>query len=132
MGTRSNIAMVNEDGSVTMVYCHFDGYPSNNGRILNEHYNDHEDLLSLLSNGDMSSLGKSVNSTTFYHRDRDEDWEHTQPKTYKDWDTFLANAGQAWEEYLYVFNNGKWQMLSYHDRENGFRDLEEVLSVERS
>jgi len=30
MATRSNIGIVNEDGSVTGIYCHWDGYPENN------------------------------------------------------------------------------------------------------
>jgi len=34
MSTRSNIGIVNGDGSVKAIYCHFDGYPAYVGRIL--------------------------------------------------------------------------------------------------
>lgn len=33
MATRSRIGIENQDGTVTSVYCHWDGYPENNGRI---------------------------------------------------------------------------------------------------
>ena len=38
MGTRSNIGIINEDGSVTAIYCHWDGFLSYNGKILLNHY----------------------------------------------------------------------------------------------
>ena len=37
MGTRSSIAIKTEDG-IKAIYCHWDGYIDNNGRILKEHY----------------------------------------------------------------------------------------------
>ncbi len=30
------------DGIIKSIYCHWDGYPSNNGKILLEHYNSQE------------------------------------------------------------------------------------------
>jgi hypothetical protein len=40
MGTRSTIALEFADGTVEQVYCHWDGYLSNNGKILQAHYMD--------------------------------------------------------------------------------------------
>ena len=40
MATRSNIGIVNEDDSITAIYCHWDGYPEHNGKILLNHYNN--------------------------------------------------------------------------------------------
>ncbi len=34
MATRSNIGIVNEDGSITGIYCHYDGYPEYVGKML--------------------------------------------------------------------------------------------------
>ena len=39
MGTRSTIAIKNQDGSVTGIYCHWDGYVDHVGVMLKEHYN---------------------------------------------------------------------------------------------
>ena len=40
MATRSVIGIVNLDKSITGIYCHYDGYPENNGKILLNHYTD--------------------------------------------------------------------------------------------
>ncbi len=37
MSTRSRIAIENVDNTVTSIYCHFDGYVSHNGDILQNH-----------------------------------------------------------------------------------------------
>lgn len=83
MGTRSSIAIENEDGSVTSVYCHWDGYLSHNGVILLEAFSDRKKLANLLKKGDISSLGRKIgkkhtfderpeDTCTFYRRDRGE------------------------------------------------------------
>ena len=62
MATRCTIAV--DDRAV---YCHFDGYPENTGRILNEHYRDKEKANELIDKGDMSSLGETLETTEFYN-----------------------------------------------------------------
>ena len=42
MSTRSHIGIWNEDGSLDVIYCHWDGYPSYNGAVLLHHYQDPE------------------------------------------------------------------------------------------
>jgi hypothetical protein len=44
---------------VKSVYCHWDGYLSNNGRLLQEHY-DSAKANQLVAMGDMSSLGRVI------------------------------------------------------------------------
>ena len=60
MATRSRIGLVRPDGKVVSIYCHWDGYPSNNGLILLEHYTDAAKVESLISLGDISSLRPKV------------------------------------------------------------------------
>ena len=60
MATRSRIGIENEDGTVSSVYCHWDGYPSNNGKILVEHYTDREKVKELIALGAISSLKENV------------------------------------------------------------------------
>ena len=60
MGTRSTIALEFADGTVEQVYCHWDGYLSHNGKILQEHYSDPFKLRDLIDLGYISSLGKEV------------------------------------------------------------------------
>lgn len=56
MSTRSLIAIKNTDGTVSSIYCHWDGYPSNNGRLLLEHYAEPGIINALLALGSLSSL----------------------------------------------------------------------------
>jgi hypothetical protein len=63
MATRSTISIVTErtkDGVGRTIYSHWDGYPSNNGRILLEHYKDAKKINSLINLGYISSLAENV------------------------------------------------------------------------
>lgn len=63
MATRGTISIVTErtkDGSGRTIYTHWDSYPSNNGRILLEHYKDAEKINSLIDLGDISVLAENV------------------------------------------------------------------------
>jgi len=60
MGTRSTIAIRNTDGTFEAIYCHWDGYLSHNGRILEENYTTEEKVRELIALGDISSQGKKL------------------------------------------------------------------------
>jgi hypothetical protein len=121
MSTRSAIGIKNNDGFITGVYCHFDGYLEHNGRILKEYYNDKNKVEELLSYGDMSSLKENIipnddeehnfenkqrNVCIFYHRDRGEAWEDTAPLRFDTEKEFTDYYD--WSAYYYLFDNGQW------------------------
>ena len=56
MATRSTIAVEHADGTVSQVYCHWDGYLTHNGQILLDHYDTQEKAEQLVSLGSISSL----------------------------------------------------------------------------
>lgn len=56
MGTRSRIGIEMPDHTVVSVYCHWDGYPEHNGKILVENYQNRDDVQELIDGGSMSSL----------------------------------------------------------------------------
>jgi len=60
MSTRSRIGMVQDDGKVISIYCHWDGYPMNNGRILLKSYTDPAKVKALISLGDISCLEAEI------------------------------------------------------------------------
>ena len=60
MSTRSRIGYVADDGKVISIYCHWDGYPSNNGNILLKSYTDLEKVKALISLGDISCLEAEI------------------------------------------------------------------------
>ena len=76
MSTRSRIAIENQDGTVTSVYCHFDGYVKGVGKTLFENYN-REKTEQLVALGNLSQLNESTETTIAYCRDRGEDLNKT-------------------------------------------------------
>jgi hypothetical protein len=60
MATRSRIGIENEDGTVSSIYCHWDGYPDRNGKILVAHYSDREKVKELIALGAISALNENV------------------------------------------------------------------------
>ena len=119
MATRSNIGIVNEDGSITGIYCHFDGYPEYVGKILLNHYTDVDWIHMLMDLGDLSILSENMNPTgphsfnnpqkgvcVAYGRDRGE--TGTNSRTFEDMGEFENSASNTWADYQYLFDNGVW------------------------
>jgi hypothetical protein len=150
MATRSTISLEFADGTIGQVYCHWDGYLSNNGKILFENYSNPFVLRELIDLGGLSSLRPTVGTKhpfsmfeanmtqdefynlyrdmcTFYGRDRGEG--ESDATYFEDFADYRAN-GQA-EEYDYILRNvsgvATW-FVSDHGGE--FRALEDALIEE--
>ena len=134
MGTRSRIGVMHGD-KLKSVYCHWDGYLSNNGKILQNHY-DSAKANHLVSLGDLSSLGTDIGEKhefdcpyhfktpeflawqearngmcTFYGRDRGESGvDFTVDQSY---DEFLSKDYDY--EYYYIMNDGVWYVGVAYD-----------------
>ena len=118
MATRSTIAIQLENGSINQVYCHWDGYLSNNGKILLEYYNNAEIIKYLISKGSISILAKNINHNkdskhefnspqkdvcVFYHRDRNEE---LYIDSFKNFEEYSENGN--FEEFNYIFKDNEW------------------------
>ncbi len=151
MATRSTIALEFADGSVGQVYCHWDGYLSNNGKILFDHYQDPFKVRELIDLGDISSLGPEIGDkhsfdnpfkfgspefyaeqaerqkiTTFYGRDRGED--DVAARYFTDFQDYLAH--HQYQEYEYILRkDGRWYVKSYET--DGYITLAEALVREQ-
>lgn len=103
MATRSRIAIEHQDGTVTSIYCHFDGYIEGNGKTLQNHYTNRNKVELLIALGDIPVLSSSPETTIAYHRDRGEDFNQTQHTDVEDF--FSGDI----EEYGYLFTkDNKW------------------------
>ena len=122
MATRSTISIENTDGTITSVYCHWDGYPSHNGDILQNHYN-YDKLAKLISNGDMSYLREEIQDCEFY-KNRGEDLNYN---TYNDYYDYLKNC--QFEEYNYILRLNKVWYASKGN--NSFLELAIVIEKYR-
>ena len=126
MSTRSRIAIENQNGSVTSIYCHFDGYISGVGKLLKEYYTTQAKVEALIELGDISSLDMTPSSTSAYFSNRNEDLHKTSYLCVED----LFNLGfQSGEEYVYCFTkNNIW--LVNEDGSNQVNDLKVALEEE--
>ena len=133
MGTRSRIGVMHGD-KLKSVYCHWDGYLSHNGQLLQDHY-DSAKANHLVALGYISSLGKHIGEahpfsefeinkndpdfdklialhdlakkegwTTFYGRDRGE--TDVDFTVDQSYDEFLSKDYDY--EYYYIMNDGVW------------------------
>lgn len=141
MSTRSTISILNDDGTVQTVYCHFDGHPDHNGFILKNCYATPGAIKELLSLGDMSSLGATIGTKAnakhaiddnvsvngknvsrqciAYHRDRSEPVRQTMQRTYSNLERFKSQERP--QAYNYLFKDGRWLVS-----EDNFHKFEEI------
>ena len=136
MSTRSTIAVQHEDGTVSQIYCHFDGYLEHNGQMLMEYYNTRLAAEFLVSKGDLSVLAPRVTPTgshsfdkpedgvcVYYGRDRGE--TGTDPETYANVSEYFDNFSR--EEYNYFFNGESWEV---EQDDHDFMSVTEAMTLE--
>jgi hypothetical protein len=126
MATRSRIAIENQDGSVTSVYCHWDGHIETNGVILNNNYNTKDKVEELIALGNLSSLDKTLETTVAYARDRGED---SHQATYSNVEELFEDGFGDIVEYVYCFTkDGIWLVGTLES--NNVAILSEVIEEE--
>ena len=113
MATRSLIGINLNNGITKVIYCHWDGYPENNGKILMENYISPAKVVELMELGDLSSLDLTPAKCTAYHRDRNEPWGMVEPRDIVtgDWMEILDDYDA---EYIYIYNDEfEWNCFKY-------------------
>jgi len=147
MGTRSTIALEYADGTVEQVYCHWDGYLSHNGLILQEHYSDPFKLQELIEQGSISSLGNVIGKkhpfsshtsaadkveyeaareagyTTFHARDRGES---LTVEKFENFAEYVEN--HQYEEFEYILRNVDGKATWFVDCGEGYVTLESAFN----
>lgn len=126
MATRSTIALELADGTVGQVYCHFDGYLSNNGRILEQHYNDPFKLRDIMDRGSMSVLGNTVADCEFYNLEGD------RTSWFGNFQEYMIEAQM--EEYNYILRQVDGQsvwFVSCYATNDEFVTLAQAFEVQK-
>lgn len=118
MSTRSLIGILNSDGTVSYIYCHWDGYVEHVGKILIKHYKTEDRIRELLALGDLSSLherlseedkeaGCDAKICVSYSRDYGE--VNAAPYTVKTVYDYAVSAASCFGvDYVYLFQDGGW------------------------
>jgi len=154
MSTRCRIGIQNNDGTITSIYCHHDGYPSGVGEVLLNNYKTEEKIRELLKLGDLSSIGtepidnprawenpsmadilsggyfkayKELNPDNMCnsYKSRGED---CPAQTHKDVKEYQKYSRDCWGEYTYLFKDGTWFVIEYDDED--MKSVEDVLKQE--
>lgn len=142
MSTRSFIGILGEDETIQAVYCHSDGYPTYNGKMLRDHYRDARKIAELMKLGDLSQLSQEIGEKhpfspdwdsapagqsmqaydaydakyghmcKAYGRDRGE--TDVAAKTYDTLEEFLDGARNHDAEYAYLYREGGWVAWDLH------------------
>lgn len=126
MSTRSNIGILNSDGTVDAVFCHWDGYPNGVGVTLRDYYTTEEKVRKLISMGAIDSLGEEIDPDpsqphgfypgptqegvcAFYCRDGEEQHD-LEILHFNSIDEFLdlSYGGRFYAEYLYYYYGNIW------------------------
>jgi len=118
MSTVALICAKDERGKIRGSYCHWDGYPSHVGRILEERYGTDEAVKALMELGDLSSLGVNFadepggqrdergnryDTTVAYCRDR-----HERFRRFFVGDS-LDECPLGDFDYVYLYEDGAWR-----------------------
>jgi hypothetical protein len=134
MGTRSFISIKHKDNTYSGVYCHWDGSPNWNGKILVKDYQARSKVVDLIDGGDMSALktrstwdseslygddGQIVQDEKgymmykndrepqplYYHERGETDWDTIYPKHFKTYQQMFKYAKGQCCEYIYTFDD---------------------------
>jgi hypothetical protein len=136
MATRAMIGMVRADGSVRAIYSHWDNYPARTGILLKAFYDTADTVTELLDRGDVSSLGASLEETTFFRSlnikaDIEGETIETDAKEFTD----IAEAVQYYTEchcdYFYVYEDGIWMVRDRNGMNRSLAGVIEDLREER-
>ena len=104
MGTRCMIGMVEADNSVSAIYCHWDGYLSHNGSILDEHYDSDVKVAELLALGDLSTLSLTASLQ----------FEDGRPaERFDSIADYRLRFNEAGDEFRYLWDGDEWYHISH-------------------
>jgi hypothetical protein len=132
---------IRENGSISYIYNHSDGYLEYLGRMLLEHYNSEEKAKALVALGGVSIVKEKLDPaegtvhsfnvgerqdgvSVFYGRDKNEDWECIKPITIQN----TVFDEHQYYNYLYDVEEGRW-LFTRNGKD--FQKLEEVIADER-
>lgn len=120
MATRSGFIVKTEDG-YKAVYCHWNGYPTYNGRMLLDHYNSGERARELVSMGSISVLAESLELpdghsfdnpvkgfTVFYGRDRGE--KNVETEVHRTLTDAVQSLKKQGVEFIYLWDGNQWEV----------------------
>ena len=103
MSTRSNIVFPHTDGTVSVMYCHHDGYPEGVGQTLYDHYTDTDSVKRLVGLGYVSSLLADMEATM---KELPPHLMDDPPRTFPSLVAYLDSGDFMGAEWIYAWERG--------------------------
>jgi len=124
MSTRSRIGILQENGSVKSIYCHYDGYPEHTGKTLVENYTSPVEVNNLIEKGDLRFINPSPSDNEHYP---DQGETEAVAITSTSQESFLKDTGDSWGEYAYLYKDGEWEVSPTRGGQNEFTPVQSIL-----
>ena len=105
MATRSTISIQDSTNKIFSIYVHWDGYLEGVGTTLLKFYNDKTKIMKLISNGNISSLDDTVETTQFYESVSSHD---EKAKIFVN----KIKWKKTFQEFNYLWKDGDWYEVS--------------------
>lgn len=138
MATRALIAYEHPDTTISVVYCHYDGYLEHTGVVLHTLYNQAGKVKQLILHGDMRTIfTKNIPSITvpdrpitgvpdYYATDK-ETYLSTAPRTLDNVHALLQLADNVGAQYVYLYQDNEWFVSKPYYKDISFESLEQAL-----
>ena len=112
--------------SAVYIYCHSGDSLGKNGKILYENYIEEEDVKKLLSEGDASSIGPTVEECRFYAKMKDRN-ERKAALNYADPIDFRPYRADS-NDICFLWHNGEWWVSTGH-KLGIWQKLEDLMEI---
>ena len=107
--TRSWIGILLPDGSIRHVYCHSSGYPTSQGLVIQQHWQDPLEVAQLTELGSLSCLGTHLDDIMAHHRDHGDDPQDCPTLRSDGIEEFLSGAiDNDMIEFVYLLTPQGW------------------------
>ena len=126
MGTRSMIGIVNESGTISASYCHYDGYLDGVGKTLMEFYNNDKQANLVARGGYLSSLTENYDECKGLACNTDKAELFDNALDFKESAEDFCGA-----EYIYLWDGTDWLFQEVYGeyKNEGFDFLENYASA---
>ena len=104
MSTTAAISFMERTDFIKTAIVNFDGYPSNTGRMLKEHYTNSDKVRDLLEGGDFRSMEEELDDIEYYGALSDR---MTSSNSLHE----AVNQVSCSADYHYVFDGETWSMV---------------------
>ncbi len=116
MSTRATIGIKQSNGTITCIYCWYDGYPKYTGHILAKYYDTPEKIETLMKGGHIGTIKPTPELCTHMSWHGDKTPNNRQAQIYQDIEHYKRRILQINFDYGYLFEDGKWKVFTYTER----------------